>query len=172
MATSVEELLRDAQHAYRNISPGSTDEKKYAANAKRLALRIIRKSPNSIEGTQARQILYGLGSDATLTKPKNLSHEPHPSQPRDVTHSTHAVAPVDPQSGGDERPTEDSWANIWQLFSTLSDGKKKVLVVALIFAVLFIGFTPFLLFFFVFYAFQAGAIKKHIRQLLTALQSG
>jgi len=172
----VEELLRNAQHAFQNISPGSTDEKKYAARAKRLALSVIRKSPNSIEGGQARAIMRGLRGDAARTTPKNLSHEAHPSRPRDVSHSTHPVATVGTQSvraqsTSDVRPDENSWANIWQLFLSLSNRMKKIVFVALGIGVVFIGFTPFLLIFPLIYLFQADAIKKHIRQILTMLQS-
>jgi len=145
---NVEELLREAQHAFLNISPGSADEKKYTAMAKRLALRIIRKSPDSSEGTQARMILYRLGSDEDL-----------------VPQTTATAATVLSSNTADEH----SWENIWQMFSALSYTKKKVVALVLFFVLLIIGFTPFLLVFFIFYLFQPALIRKHLHGLLAGL---
>lgn len=148
MTGNVEELLREAQHAFLNISPGSADEKKYTAMAKRLALRIIRKSPDSSEGTQARMILYRLGSDEDL-----------------VPQTTATAATVLSSNTADEH----SWENIWQMFSALSYTKKKVVALVLFFVLLIIGFTPFLLVFFIFYLFQPALIRKHLHGLLAGL---
>jgi len=145
---NVEELLREAQHAFLNISPGSADEKKYTAMAKRLALRIIRKSPDSSDGTQARMILYRLGSDEDL-----------------VPQTTATAATVLSSNTADEH----SWENIWQMFSALSYTKKKVVALVLFFVLLIIGFTPFLLVFFIFYLFQPALIRKHLHGLLAGL---
>jgi len=152
MGSSVEELLREAQHAFQNISPGSTDEKKYTALAKRLALRIIRKSPDSSEGTQARMILYRLGDDDGLA----LQRAP-------------SAATLPSEIGADSSGEEDSWQNIWRVFSALSYTKKKIVALVLFFALLIIGFTPFLLIFFVVYFFQPALIRKHIYGLLVSL---
>ena len=148
MTGNVEELLREAQHAFLNISPGSADEKKYTAMAKRLALRIIRKSPDSSDGTQARMILYRLGSDEDL-----------------VPQTTATAATVLSSNTADEH----SWENIWQMFSALSYTKKKVVALVLFFVLLIIGFTPFLLVFFIFYLFQPALIRKHLHGLLAGL---
>jgi hypothetical protein len=152
MSGNVEEMLREAQHAFQNISPGSADEKKYAAMAKRLALRIIRKSPDSSEGTQARMILYSLGSDEGL-----------------ALQTADTATTVASKDVADNAGDEHSWENIWRLFSALSYTKKKVVSLLLFFMLLIIGFTPFLLVFFIFYLFQPGLIRKHIHGLLTAL---
>jgi hypothetical protein len=152
VAGNVEELLREAQHAFQNISPGSADEQKYTATAKRLALRIIRKSPDSSEGTQARMILYNLGSDEGL-----------------VLQRADTGTTVASKNTADKAGDEHSWANIWQMFSALSSPKKKVVALLLFFALLIIGFTPFLLLFFIFYLFQPAMIRKHIHGLLAGL---
>ena len=55
------ELLREAQYALQNVSYGSTDSKKHAAEAKSLARRIIRKYPDSREVAAAWSILEQLG---------------------------------------------------------------------------------------------------------------
>lgn len=186
---STEELLRNAQHALHNISPGSTDEKKYAARAKRLAMRVISRSPDSAEGTQARMILYQLGSDIGISTPhENLSHEVHSPTPRNLQHMNAAhpprsesqnenavqkmlavVAAASATQRDNETTQEDSWASIWQQFSALSYGKKKVVAVVLGVALLFIGFTPFLLFLVVFYFVKPAFVKRQIRNILEAL---
>ena len=186
---SAEELLRDAQHAFQNISPGSTDEKKYEARAKRLAMRVIRKSPDSIEGTQARMILYRLGSDIGISTPhENLSHQPHSPAPRNLAHTNAAhpprsdslsqnavrkmlavVAAASTSQSENASSQEDSWASIWQLFSALSYGKKKIVAIVLVVTLLFIGFTPFLLLLVIFYFVKPALVKNQVRRLLEAL---
>jgi hypothetical protein len=63
------ETLREAQYAFRNISHGSTDERKYRARAKKYAKRVIRKYPASIEAPQARAILDAL--DVSYATPES-----------------------------------------------------------------------------------------------------
>jgi hypothetical protein len=62
-----DELLRDAQYAFQNVSHASMDSKKFASRAGSLARRIIRKYPASPEAAAARSILEGLGE--RLPKP-------------------------------------------------------------------------------------------------------
>ena len=183
MASSVEELLREAQHAFQNISPGSADEEKYSARAKRLAHRIIRKSPDSIEGTQARMILFRLGDGPLISPTRNsvhrphagvTEHTPHPARSESgdatfVTQAFAAVASATQEHSSNGASDDDSWSSIWRLFSDLSYNKKKIVVVVLGAALLFIGFTPFLLLFFAFYFVQPALIRNHIRKLLVAL---
>ncbi len=181
--SSTEEMLREAQHAFQNISPGSADEKKYSARAKRLALRIIRKSPDSIEGTQARMILFRLGDRPFISATRNSVHKPHagvtehtPHPARNesgdanfVTQTIAAVASATQEHRSNDASDDDSWSSIWRLFSDLSYNKKKIVVVVLGAALLFIGFTPFLLLFFAFYFIQPALIRKHVHRLLVAL---
>lgn len=62
------ELLREAQYAFQNVSHGSTDSKKHAAEAKSLARRILRKYPDSREVAAARSILEQLGERVPAPK--------------------------------------------------------------------------------------------------------
>lgn len=189
--SSIEEMLREAQHAFFNISPGSADEKKYAARARRLATRIIRRSPDSVEGTQARMILYRLGSTGSMTVHTNLQHEPHPEKPRDSSHT--AAAHTGITLGADasdknaiekammamsaasaehrDNGTSDdhSWGTLWRLFCVLSDFNKRVVASVLAIVLLIIWSTPFLLVFIALILFQPGLVKKQIRNLLLAL---
>ena len=55
-----DETIREAQYAFHNIGPGSADERKYRARAKKFAKRVIRKYPASIEASRARAILDAL----------------------------------------------------------------------------------------------------------------
>lgn len=66
------EMLRDAQYALQNVSHGSTDSKKFAAQAKSTANRVIRKFPNSKEADSARSILRQLGERVPLRKTRNV----------------------------------------------------------------------------------------------------
>lgn|GEM_PF-2540201 len=183
MASSTEELLREAQYAFQNISPGSADEKKYSARAKRLALRIIKKSPDSTEGTQARMILFRLGDRPFISVPKSSVHKPHAGITEHTTHSAQdnsedanfvtqavtAVSSATEEHLSSDTSDDDSWSNIWRLFSALSYGKKKIVVVVLGAALLFVGFKPVLGFFVIFYFFQPALIRKYIRGLLEGL---
>ena len=76
MATAGE-LIREAQFAVQNVSPGSADEKKYIARAQKYAKRVLRKYPRSIEAVQAREMLGHLG---VVTKPPPASRKPLPSK--------------------------------------------------------------------------------------------
>ena len=55
------ELLSEAQYALQNVGHGSTDSKKFAAKAKSLARKILRKHADTQEAAAARLILEQLG---------------------------------------------------------------------------------------------------------------
>jgi hypothetical protein len=64
MATA-EQLLNEAQYAFANISFGeSFANTRYAARAKSLSRKIIRKFPETMEAQEARAILRRLGEEA------------------------------------------------------------------------------------------------------------
>ncbi len=66
------ELIRDAQYAFNNITHGeSRGNRKNSSRAKRLARRIVRKFPGSIEADQAQQILDRLDPDAATRSIQN-----------------------------------------------------------------------------------------------------
>ena len=78
----VDELLRDAQYAFQNISHGqSRENRKNSARAKYLAKQIIRKSPTSSEAEQAQQILTRLNPEAAEAAIQRRSE--HPFDPQD-----------------------------------------------------------------------------------------
>ena len=79
----VDELLRDAQYAAQNVGYGSTNGRKYAARAKSLARRIIRKHPDSLEATAATLILQQLGESAAVRQPR--THVARPASPSIAT---------------------------------------------------------------------------------------
>lgn len=66
---SADELMREAQYAFQNISFGdSPDNRKNSARALSLATKVLRKYPSSPEATVARSILWRLGDEAYVKK--------------------------------------------------------------------------------------------------------
>jgi hypothetical protein len=166
---SAGELIREAQHAFMNISPGSSDERKYTARAKKYANRVIRKYPASSEATQARQILARLGviqMPARVRVSPHKSHTPEPSHQHDLRTPKIAAARVRTTKSVAK---DDSWQQIWRSFLDLSYSKKKVLAFVTMFAFFIISFMPFLFVFFAFYAFQPAVLRRHLHQVLVAL---
>ncbi len=160
---SADELLRDAQFAFQNIGAGSTDERKYTARAQRIAKRIVRAYPDSIEATQARSILHSLGIAEQLQEPglasallKKSSTHIHQFGKR----SKQAVRAA---------PSGDDWASVWQRFAALPYLRKRIFLAIVAFLILLISFTPFLLLFVVFYVYKPALVKQHTSQLLTIL---
>ncbi len=184
---SAEELLRDAQHAFQNITPGSADEKKYTARAKKLAHRIVRKYPASIEAEQARAVLRSLGEMLAISKSVDRAHSRHSHQASwETPHKNHSqndeptrqdvvnkLAAVTEafrlQREGDASSDEASWQDIWQKFADLSYFKKKIVVFVMFFVFVIFGNLPFLLFAFVFYVFRPKLIRRHIYNVLSAI---
>jgi hypothetical protein len=84
------ELLLEAQFALQNVGYGSTDSKKYAAEAKSLARRIIRKYPDSREVAAARSILEQLGERVPV--PKIQDQHVHTTPVEQHHHQSHPQA--------------------------------------------------------------------------------
>ena len=81
---NAEKLLHEAQFAFQNISFGeSRDNKRNAARAKSLCMKIIRRHPTSVEAGEAHAILRRLGEEAYTSK---LAVQ-HQHQPQSVHHS-------------------------------------------------------------------------------------
>ena len=183
---SPEKLLLEAEYAFRNITPGSIDEKKFTAAAKRYASRLVRKCPASQEFEQAHGILRRLGVGHSAVKPRS-GPRPRPGQPfsprphadhtpqaphRHSAEQREAIAKVLARTkkrlGRGARATQDdSWKNIWRIFLGLSYSEKKILTFLSIFLFAIIAFTPFLLVFFLYYAAQPASIRKHLHRIVT-----
>ncbi len=181
---SAEKLLLEAEFAFRNISPGSTDEKKFTARAKRYASKLVRKYPASSEAEQAHNILRHLGvgyssvkSRSSRRRPGSRSpHADHTSEaphrhelktPKQSTRDSGVVADARDRSRKKRNLGEDSWENIGRIFLGLSPTNKKILAVLMMFAFVIIGFTPFLLVFFLYYAAQPAMIRSHAHKIVT-----
>jgi hypothetical protein len=99
MVPDADELLREAQYAFQNVSHGATDSKKYAAKAKSFSRRILRKYPDSQEAIAARSILEKLGERVSAPKAveqhvhvqRDESHHRHRLGAQDVRRSTYAT---------------------------------------------------------------------------------
>lgn len=183
---SAEKLLIEAEFAFRNITPGSTDERKFTARAKRYASRLTRKYPGTPEAEQAQSILRHLGVGYAATRPRS-SLRSRPSQPFSpsphVDHTPEAphrhsdkqqksLANIPTQTKkraapGPRATNDDSWANIWRIFLGLSYTKKKILAFVSLLFLFVIGFTPFLLVFFLYYAMQPAAVRGHLYKIVT-----
>ena len=84
---SAENLLHEAQYAFQSISFGDTREnRKNAARAKSLAMRIIRRFPASSEASGAHAILRRLGEEAYSERFEN-SHNHQPQSEARHAHS-------------------------------------------------------------------------------------
>jgi hypothetical protein len=88
MATA-EKLLHEAQYAYQNISFGeSRDNRRSRSRATRLAKKIIRKYPVSMEAGEARALLRRLGEEGYSFKTtRNLHTHRLPDAPGEMQHS-------------------------------------------------------------------------------------
>ncbi len=181
---SAEKLLLEAEFAFRNISPGSADEKKFTARAKRYASKLVRKYPASTEAKQAHNILRRLGVGYSSVKSRSsrsrlASRSPHADHTSEAPHRHELKTPKQSARGSlvaaDARDrsrqkrnlSEDGWENIWRTFLGLSHTNKKILTFLLIFALVVIGFTPFLLVFFLYYAAQPALIRSHAHKIVT-----
>jgi hypothetical protein len=99
---SAEKLLHEAQYAFSSITFGeSRQNKRNAARAKSLCMKIIRKYPVSMEAGEAHAILRRLGEEAYTSKMKvrhrHITQDAHHSKP----------APLQmPQTGSASMPGE------------------------------------------------------------------
>lgn len=84
---SAEELMREAQYAFLNISFGDApDNRKNTARAMSFATKVLKKYPTTPEADVARSILWRLGDEAYAAKIKNR-HAHATSDKKPHTHS-------------------------------------------------------------------------------------
>lgn len=165
---SAEELIREAQFAFHNVGPGSTDEKRNRARAKRFARRILRQYPVSAEAQQARAILSQLDMEYALAADTSSVGRSTPSP---------APAPMPARSPHDDRSFtaeagDASWKQLWQLFSELPPLQRKVLVSVLVLILLFIAFTPFLFVFLIILLIKRDALRDLLHKGLVSMHPG
>jgi hypothetical protein len=176
---SADELIREAQYAFRNISHGSTDERKYKARAEKYARRTIRKYPASVEASQARRILAQLNPQMPVPSkpvepPRSAAADFKKSHSANSGHTTNlSRPPVSFDAALQQSGMAEDWRNLIRRFVALPPGKKKTIGIVVFFAIVF--FFPIGLFIVsglvIFYALQTALLKKHLGQLLNKLES-
>ena len=174
---SADELIREAQYAFRNIGHGSTDEKKYRARAKKYARNIIRKYPVSIEASQARSILDQLNVKIDTRAPVGVSPQQDAAADFENSHSLGSG-----HTGNDVSTTraytsqyqqtddKEDWRGLIRRFVKLPNSKKKFLGIIVVFAILFPGGIFAVSGLVIFYALQPALLKKHLNFLLMKLE--
>ena len=175
---SADELIREAQYAFRNISFGSTDEKKYRAIAEKYAKLVMRKYPVSIEAAQARQILDQMNVRVDVRAP--LGEVPQASAADNFAKS-HALdsghtkievrTPPAPTAQNQHAGNKEDWRNLIRRFMVLPGSKKKFLGIIAVISVLFPGGIFAVSGLIIFYALRTEMLKKHLDLLLTKLES-
>ena len=181
MATA-DELIREAQYAFRNINRGSTDERKYRARAKKYAKRIIRKYPTSIEASQARTILRQLNEYVEVAPPAMppLAVRPESKAATEFvkdhgSSSGHTAnvsnSPTRFNTRLQNAAVSEDWKNLLRRFMALPGGKKKFLGFILAIGIFFPGGIFAVSGLVIFYALQPTLLKNHLDQLLTKLGS-
>jgi hypothetical protein len=167
-----DEIIREAQYAFRNISPASADERKNRARAKKYAQRVIRKYPTSIEASQARAILDALDVSYKVQK---SGAEPGPPQEaitflknhsRTAGHGANSTHTRAPQEFG-----TSEWRTLMQRFSKLPNHKKKYVAIGLFVVLVFPGGIFLMGGLAVLYALRPALLKKHLDHLLWTLGS-
>jgi len=176
---SADELIREAQHAFRNISHGSTDERKYRARAMRYAKRVIRKYPTSIEASQARTILRQLDEYVEIAPPPPLAIQTESKaaiefskdHARDSGHTANVSrAPVVTNALFQNAAVSEDWKDLLRRFVQLPSAKKKFLGFILAIGIFFPGAIFATSGLIIFYALQPALLKRHLDQLLTKLE--
>jgi hypothetical protein len=175
---SADELIREAQYAFRNIGHGSTDEKKYRARTEKYARQIIRKYPASIEASQARQILAQLNfqmpvQSQSVAPPRNAAADFEKSHSADSGHTKDLRRPpTSLRAALQHSGVPEDWRDLIRRFIDLPPGKKKTIGFVIFFAIVF--FFPIGIFIVsglvIFYALQTALLKKHLGQLLNKLE--
>ena len=175
---SADELIREAQYAFRNISHGSTDEKKYRAKATKYANQVIRKYPTSIEASQARSILNQMNIPVVALSippvPTNAAADFEKSHSQSSGHTTSlSRTPASLEAALQQSGVAEDWRDLIRRLMNLPPGKKKTIGIVVLLAVVFS--FPFGIFIFaglvIFYAVQPALLKKHLEQLLNRLES-
>lgn len=128
---NLEYLINEAHFAWANITPGSTDEGKHTATAKRVAKRIVSIAPNSPEAIQAEAILRQLGvvhAVRVQTGPKHTNHLPDsPHSPRSHDFSAKKAATSLPFDS----------VQLLDKYKSLPSGARTILHFAIIAALMF-----------------------------------
>jgi hypothetical protein len=175
---TADELIREAQYAFRNIGHGSTDENKYRARATKYAKQVIRKYPTSIEASQARRILNQLNVQIDIQLPPAISLQPDAAAAFEKSHSlgsghTGNVSSTPVASGSRFQQANDGedWKSLVRRFMNLPRGKKKILGIIVFFAIVFPGGIFAVSGVIIFYALQTALLKKHLKLLLAKLES-
>jgi len=173
---SAGELIREAQYAFRNISYGSTDVRKYKARAAKYAKRVIRKYPVSVEASQARRILDQLNVQIAIQPQPIVAPPPDAAANFEKSHSsssghTSGLSSTPPASGSRFRQSSDAedWRGIIRRFIELPSNKKKMLGIIAAVAIFFPGGIFAVSGLIVFYALQTALLKKHLNLLLNKL---
>jgi hypothetical protein len=175
---SADELIREAQYAFRNISHGSTEKAKYTARAERYAKRVIRQYPATIEASQARNILNQLNVRVDVRPPPDIAPQTDAAADFERSHSSasghtrndHSTPTASASRFQQPKDVED-WKALVQRFMLLPPNKKKMLGIIAVVAVFLPGgiFAVFGLI--IFYALQTALLKKHLNLLLEKLGS-
>ncbi len=155
-------MIREALFALQNAGPGSADEHKNIARAKKYSLQVIRKFPHSIEATQAREILAQL--NVIIAAPAPLARQPFGEPLKSITPNRFAATAI----------TDKQWQDILRRFVALPGGKKKLLAWGVLLPTLLL--FPFSLFAILaaatVYAFNLPILKQHLLAMLSSLESG
>lgn len=183
MATA-DELIREAHYAFRNISHGSTDARKYRARAKKYAKQIIRKYPTSMEASQARTILRQLDEYVEVAPPPSVvvaltaskqSNAANIFVKDHASNSGHTAkvsrTPVVSNTLFENAAVSEDWKSLARRFMQLPSAKKKLLGFVIAIAIFFPGGIFAVSGLVIFYAVQPALLKKHVDQLLTKLGS-
>jgi len=171
---SADELIREAQYAFRNISHGSTDKAKYTARAERYAKRVIRRYPATIEASQARSILNQLNvrSSPAVSPQADAAADFEKSHSLASGHTGNASSTLT-ASGSRFQQTKDveDWKALVRRFMLLPRNKKKLLGIIAVVAVFLPGGIFAVSGLIIFYALQTALLKKHLNLLLEKLDS-
>ncbi|MGI9237799.1 MAG: hypothetical protein ACR2QZ_10410 [Woeseiaceae bacterium] len=139
MATA-EQLLHEAHYAFHSISYGQTREnRRNAARAKSLCMKILRKYPTGMEADEAHAILRRLGEEAYSSKlavqHRHISQAAHHQPAEHAQHQRRAET-----SGNDVEPL--NWGG---LFASILMMPKIALAMIAFAAIFLFGFLgPFL----------------------------
>ncbi|NQV85518.1 MAG: hypothetical protein HQ492_00365 [Woeseiaceae bacterium] len=163
-----DELIREAQHAFQNVSPGSTDERKNIARAKKFATRVVKRFPGSPEAIQARKILrhfdVGFAPPASTQSGRplaTLANHSTPTRPSENAIRRFAGAAA----------MDDEWRSILQRFATLPRGKTRLLWIVMVFVFIFPLSLFGILALAIVYAFNPPLLKRHLLRMLHTLDS-
>ncbi len=160
--SGIDELIREAQFVFANIGPGSANRRKNTARARRLAKRVIRQSPQSIEAAQARIILTNLEVNPPR-EPRTL-HPPHSAHPQHVSQQSHHGAKDTANA-----INNDDWRSLQRMFFDLPSLTRKILIAAVAVFVIIPGSWFVLIGLALMYAIRPRVLRQHVHVLLTAL---